>query len=103
MDWGSFLTGVLGETVPEGLIGLHLTMPFAGPPAEQVALDERDLAGLAALNEFPEDARRPRAWCEQRFTDLRRWTDHEHGGHFPALKQPEVLVSELRSFFADLR
>ncbi|GAB3951971.1 epoxide hydrolase family protein [Streptomyces sparsus] len=200
VDWGSFLTGVLGETVADRLIGIHLAMPFAGPPAEQVELDARDLAGLAALKEFqqqegaysavqatrpqtlaygltdspaaqlawmvekywawsdhdgdlekvvdrdrlldlvtlawlartgassariyweshnrmalgpvpvptacsvfPKDARMPRAWCEGRFSDLRRWTDHESGGHFPALEQPDLLVSELRSFFRTLR
>ncbi|MFF2730641.1 epoxide hydrolase family protein [Streptomyces sp. NPDC058008] len=198
-DWGSFLTGILGETDAEHLIGIHLAMPFARPPQEQVELDERDLAGLAALKEFqrdegaysvlqatrpqtlgyglsdspagqlawmiekywawsdhdgdvekaiprdrlldavtlawlagtgassariyweshnkmalgrvdvptacsvfPRDGRMPRAWCAHRFTDLRRWTDHEHGGHFPALEQPELLVAELRSFFRTL-
>ncbi|MFF7354211.1 MULTISPECIES: epoxide hydrolase family protein [Streptomyces] len=200
VDWGSFLTGVLGETDAAHLVGVHLAMPFARPPQEQVALDDRDLAGLAALKEFqqneggysviqatrpqtlgygltdspvaqlawmvekywawsdhdgdleklvprdtlldcvtlawlcrtgassariyweshnkmalapvhvpaalsvfPKDARMPRAWCEGRFTDLRRWTDHERGGHFPALEQPELLVEELRSFFRTLR
>ncbi|MER7112504.1 epoxide hydrolase family protein [Streptomyces sp. NPDC000229] len=200
VDWGSFITGELGGIDAEHLIGIHLVMPFAKPPQEQVALDERDLAGLAALKEFqqneggysvlqstrpqtlgyaltdspagqlawiaekywawsdhdgdlekvvprdrlldvvtlawlagtgassariyweshnrmalgpvavptacsvfPKDARMPRAWCEHRFTDLRRWTDHESGGHFPALEQPELLVGELRSFFRSLR
>ncbi|HCT78972.1 MAG TPA: epoxide hydrolase [Micromonosporaceae bacterium] len=52
---------------------------------------------------FPKDARMPRAWCERRFTDLRRWTDAESGGHFAALEQPDFLVSELQAFFRDLR
>ncbi|MCX5062371.1 MULTISPECIES: epoxide hydrolase family protein [unclassified Streptomyces] len=200
VDWGSFLTGVLGETDGAHLVGIHLAMPFARPPQEQVPLDERDVAGLAALKEFqqneggysvlqatrpqtlgygltdspvaqlawmaekywawtdhdgdlekviprerlldcvtlawlcgtgassariyweshnkmalapvsvpaalavfPKDARMPRAWCEARFTDLRRWTDHASGGHFPALEQPGLLVDELRSFFRALR
>ncbi|MFE3519524.1 epoxide hydrolase family protein [Streptomyces sp. NPDC059166] len=200
VDWGSFLTGALGTVDAAHLLGIHLVMPFARPPQEQVELDARDLAGLAALKEFqqneggysavqstrpqtlgygltdspvaqlawmvekywawsdhdgdlekvvpaerlldavtlawlagtgasssriyweshnkmaldrvdvptacavfPRDARMPRAWCEHRFTDLRRWTDHEHGGHFPALEQPELLVDELRSFFRPLR
>jgi pimeloyl-ACP methyl ester carboxylesterase len=199
VDWGSFITGALGGIDAEHLIGIHLAMPFAKPPQEQVALDERDLAGLAALKEFqqqeggysavqstrpqtlgyaltdspvgqlawivekywawsdhdgdlekvvprdrlldvvtlawlagtaassariyweshnkmalgpvdvptacsvfPKDARMPRAWCEHRFTDLRRWTDHGTGGHFPALEQPGLLVDELRSFFRPL-
>ncbi|MFE7409650.1 epoxide hydrolase family protein [Streptomyces laurentii] len=200
-DWGSFLTGILGETVPDHLLGVHLAMPFAMPPQGDVPvqLDARDLAGLAALKDFqahegaysvlqatrpqtlgygladspvgqlawmiekywawsdhdgdaekvldrdrlldvvtlawlagtgassariyweshnkmalgpvgvptacsvfPKDARMPRPWCEHRFTDLRRWTDHERGGHFPALEQPDLLVDELRSFFRPL-
>jgi len=51
----------------------------------------------------PKDARMPRAWIEGRFTDVRRWTDLESGGHFPALEQPAVLVDELRAFFKPLR
>jgi pimeloyl-ACP methyl ester carboxylesterase len=56
-----------------------------------------------ACSVFPKDARMPRAWCEHRFSDLRRWTDHDRGGHFPALEQPGLLVDELRSFFRALR
>jgi pimeloyl-ACP methyl ester carboxylesterase len=200
VDWGSFITAIMGETDTGQLAGIHLTMPFARPPEEQVALDERDLAGLAAMKQFqqqeggysvlqttrpqtvsygltdspagqlawmvekywawsdhdgdveraiprdrlldavtlgwlaataassariywesqnklalgpvgvptavanfPKDGRMPRPWIERRFTDLRRWTDHEAGGHFPALEQPAVLVDELRAFFRDLR
>ena len=199
VDWGSFLTGVLGETDPDHLIGIHLAMPFALPPEQQVELDQRDYAGLAALKKFqaeegaysvlqatrpqtlgyaltdspvgqlawmvekywawsdhdgdlekviprdrlldavtlswlagtgassariyweshnkmalapvhvptacsvfPKDARFPKPWVAGRFSDLRRFTDHEHGGHFPALEQPDVLVAELRSFFRTL-
>ncbi|WP_156724667.1 epoxide hydrolase family protein [Streptomyces apocyni] len=200
VDWGSFLTGVLGESESARLAGIHLVMPFAKPPQEQVELDEADRAGLGRLKEFqryeggysviqatrpqtlgygltdspvgqlawmiekywswsdhdgdlekviprdrlldavtlswlagtaassgriyweshnkmalgqvdvptacalfPKDGRIPRPWCEGRFTDLRRWTDHERGGHFPALEQPTLLVDELRSFFRPLR
>ncbi|WP_448321755.1 epoxide hydrolase family protein [Streptomyces sp. CO7] len=200
VDWGSFITGILGETDTGRLAGIYLAMPFARPPKEQVELSQRDLAGLAALKEFqqteggysviqttrpqtlaygltdspagqlawmaekywswsdhdgelekafsrdrlldavsvgwfaataassgrlywesqnkmalgqvdvptgisifPKDGRMPRPWIERRFTDLRRWTDHEHGGHFPAMEQPELLAGELRSFFRELR
>ncbi|MCX4970524.1 epoxide hydrolase [Streptomyces sp. NBC_00654] len=200
VDWGSFVTAAMAETDTGNLAGIHLTMPFARPPKEQVALDERDLAGLAAMKEFqqqeggysvvqstrpqtlgyalsdspvgqlawmaekywawsdhdgdldkviprdrlldavsvswfrstaassariywesqnklalgpvrvpaavsnfPKDGRMPRPWIEHRFTDLRRWTDHPVGGHFPALEQPDALVGELRAFFRTLR
>ncbi|MDG9706406.1 epoxide hydrolase family protein [Streptomyces sp. DH37] len=200
VDWGSFITAIVGETDAEHLAGIYLAMPFARPPQEQVELSERDVAGLAALKEFqrneggysaiqttrpqtigygltdspagqlawmaekywawsdhdgepgkaiprdrlldavsvgwfaataassarlywesqnkmalapvhvptgvsifPKDGRMPRPWIESRFTDLRSWKDHEYGGHFPALEQPEVLASELRAFFRPLR
>lgn len=51
-DFGSFVSAHLGAIDPEHLAGIHLTMPFAPAPEEQVPLDERDLAGLAALKEF---------------------------------------------------
>ncbi|MER0443379.1 epoxide hydrolase family protein [Streptomyces sp. Edi4] len=200
VDWGSFITAIMGENDTGSLAGIHLTMPFARPAQEQAELSERDLRGLAAMKEFqrqeggysvlqatrpqtigyaltdspagqlawmaekywawsdhdgdlekaisrerlldavsvgwfaataassariywesqnklalapvavptaisnfPKDGRMPRPWIEERFSDLRRWTDHEHGGHFPALECPEVLAGELRAFFRDLR
>jgi pimeloyl-ACP methyl ester carboxylesterase len=35
--------------------------------------------------------------------DLRRYTTTERGGHFPALENPDALVTELREFFRPLR
>lgn len=32
-----------------------------------------------------------------------RWTDFDHGGHFAAMETPELLVDEVRAFFAALR
>jgi pimeloyl-ACP methyl ester carboxylesterase len=29
-----------------------------------------------------------------------RWTSHPHGGHFAALEQPDLLVADIRAFFA---
>ena len=31
-----------------------------------------------------------------------RWTSYPHGGHFPALEQPDVLVADIRAFFESL-
>lgn len=52
---------------------------------------------------FPkETVRAPRAWAEQAW-NVRRWTVMPHGGHFPALEEPELLVDDVRAFFRDLR
>jgi microsomal epoxide hydrolase len=44
----------------------------------------------------------PRAWVE-RLYDVRRWTELAEGGHFPALEVPQLLVQDVRAFFAPLR
>jgi pimeloyl-ACP methyl ester carboxylesterase len=53
---------------------------------------------------FPRELQRPsRRWAEKRFTDIRYWGEPPRGGHFAALEQPELFVSELRSFFRLVR
>jgi epoxide hydrolase len=53
---------------------------------------------------FPKEIQRPsRRWAEKRFLDIRHWNELDRGGHFPALEQPELFVSELRAFFGALR
>ena len=44
----------------------------------------------------------PRPWAET-YYNITRWTEMEHGGHFAALEQPELLVRDLREFFRSLR
>jgi pimeloyl-ACP methyl ester carboxylesterase len=52
---------------------------------------------------FPRDVRRvPRPWAE-RLYNIQRWAEMPSGGHFPGLEEPELLVSELRTFFRPLR
>jgi pimeloyl-ACP methyl ester carboxylesterase len=50
------------------------------------------------VSSFPKDASTPRAWAERRYQDLRFWREHETGGHFPALENPDLLVREIREF-----
>jgi epoxide hydrolase len=52
---------------------------------------------------FPKEIQRPsRRWAERRFTDIRHWGEPPRGGHFAALEQPDLFVSELRAFFGSL-
>lgn len=54
----------------------------------------------AAVPVFPRDIEKlPRPWVEHRFTDLRRWSLLDRGGHFPGLEVPDLLVDELRAAF----
>ncbi|MER7248051.1 epoxide hydrolase family protein [Kribbella sp. NPDC000426] len=39
----------------------------------------------------------------ERDNNITRWTDVDHGGHFAALEEPEILVGDVRKFFRDLR
>jgi pimeloyl-ACP methyl ester carboxylesterase len=55
--------------------------------------------GVAVFNEIN---RPPRRLAEPHY-DIRRWTVIDQGGHFPALENPDALVSELREFFRPLR
>ncbi len=54
--------------------------------------------------EFPKEILRPpRSVAERMYTDIRRWTVMQKGGHFAALEQPAALVEEIRAFFRPLR
>lgn len=54
--------------------------------------------------EFPKEILTPpRSLAEPLFSDIRRWTRMERGGHFAALEQPELLAREIREFFRPLR
>ncbi len=44
----------------------------------------------------------PRSWVE-RGCNLVQWSEHESGGHFAAMEEPEALVADVRDFFRPLR
>jgi microsomal epoxide hydrolase len=53
---------------------------------------------------FPREILRPpRSLAARVFTDIRRWTVMERGGHFAAMEEPEALAREVRAFFRPLR
>jgi hypothetical protein len=45
----------------------------------------------------------PRVWGEQTYSKLFYWNDVPEGGHFAALEQPELFVTELRKAFRQMR
>jgi len=47
--------------------------------------------------------RAPREWAERRYADIQQWTNFRQGGHFMAHEEPELLASDLRSFFRRFR
>lgn len=54
--------------------------------------------------QFPREILRPpRSLAARTYTNIRRWTVMEKGGHFAALEQPAALAAEVQAFFRDLR
>jgi pimeloyl-ACP methyl ester carboxylesterase len=45
----------------------------------------------------------PRHWAERVYSDIRRWTEFDRGGHFAALEEPDLLVEDIRAFFRPIR
>jgi pimeloyl-ACP methyl ester carboxylesterase len=62
------------------------------------------IAVPAGCSVFPRELQRPsRRWAARRFTNIRYWNEPAKGGHFAAFEQPDLFVSELRSFFRLVR
>src|SRR4051812_10441212 len=45
----------------------------------------------------------PRSLAEHAFADIRQWRGPTTGGHFMALEEPDLLATDLRTFFRPLR
>lgn len=56
-----------------------------------------------ALAVFPHDNFVPLRHIADRTNNIVRWTNHDRGGHFPAMEQPQLLVDDVRRFFRELR
>ncbi|WP_037361760.1 epoxide hydrolase family protein [Amycolatopsis orientalis] len=57
-----------------------------------------------AVTVFPRDIPRlPRSWIEDTYCNLIHYGEASKGGHFPALEQPEILISEICTGLRSLR
>ena len=72
------------HTTPRLQAGQHIEVP----------------AGVAT---FPKDLTLPPRELGERFLRVQRWTHMPSGGHFAAWEEPELLVSDMRTFFRPLR
>ena len=53
--------------------------------------------------QFPKEILRPpRSLAERTYSDIRRWSVMDKGGHFAAFEQPDALAREVREFFRSL-
>jgi epoxide hydrolase len=56
-----------------------------------------------ALAVFPRDNFLPLRHIADRTNHIVQWTEHDRGGHFAAMEQPGLLVSDIQRFFRTLR
>jgi hypothetical protein len=56
-----------------------------------------------SISVFPKDILRPIRRFAERDNNIVGWVEHERGGTFAALEQPETFVTDIRAFFTALR
>lgn len=53
---------------------------------------------------YPKEFSRPsRRWAQRHFANIIHWNETDKGGHFAALEQPELFVTELRNCFRKMQ
>ncbi|MDG4766932.1 epoxide hydrolase [Solwaraspora sp. WMMD406] len=88
--WFTATAGTAAQLYFETADLLPLAASPPAPPPVAVPL------GVAV---FPADPARPiRSWAEQMFPTIAQWTEHDRGGHFPAVEEPDLVVADLRRF-----
>lgn len=88
-----WFTGAIGSSFWPYYARMHGPWPI--PEGRTVDVP----TGYAA---FPKEILRPpRSLAARTYTDIRRWTQMEKGGHFAALEQPQALARDIIGFFAD--
>jgi pimeloyl-ACP methyl ester carboxylesterase len=55
------------------------------------------------LAQFKDDFRTIRKFAERDHADIVHWSEFDRGGHYGAHEAPDLLIGDLRSFFAPLR
>jgi pimeloyl-ACP methyl ester carboxylesterase len=90
-----WFTGAIGSSFWPYYARLHAGWPI--PEGKTIDVP----TGYA---EFPKEILTPpRSLAEKTYTDIRRWSVMDKGGHFAALEQPAALAREIIEFFRPLR
>ena len=53
-----------------------------------------------ALAQFPHDIQAIRACAERDHANIASWTTYDRGGHYAAHEAPDLLIRDIRAFFA---
>ncbi len=57
----------------------------------------------SGVAQFPYEIFPPIRRFAERSNNIVHWTEFDHGGHFAAMEQPDLLVEDVRAFFRSLR
>lgn len=57
----------------------------------------------SGVAQFPYEIFPPIRRFAERSNNIVHWTEFEHGGHFAAMEQPDLLVGDIRAFFRKVR
>lgn len=92
--WLTATAGTSANFYYEGAAALRALATGEKPPPPAVPV---------AVAVFPRDIFLPiRSFAERDLPTLARWTEFDHGGHFAALEQPDLLVDDVRAFARSL-
>jgi len=69
----------------------------------RVALPAEPSTAPTALALFPAELQIPLRHKAERTENIVRWTELDRGGHFAAMEEPDLLVTDVRAFFRQLR
>lgn len=90
-----WFTGAIGSSFFPYYFRMHRPWPI--PDGGMIGVP-------TGYSEFPHEIlRAPRSLAARTYTDIRRWTVMQRGGHFAAMEQPEALAEEIHAFFRPLR
>lgn len=90
-----WFTGAIGSSFWPYYSRLHGPWPIP---------DGRTVDVPTGYCQFPREILRPpRSLAARTFSDVRRWSVMDKGGHFAAMEQPNALAAEVRAFFRPLR
>lgn len=87
-----WFTGAIGSSFWPYYVRMHAPWPIP---------EGRTIDVPTGYAEFPKEILTPpRSLAARTYTDIRRWSEMEKGGHFAALEQPEALAREIIEFFS---
>ena len=89
-----WFTGAIGSSFWPYYARMHRPWPI--PEGKPIAVP-------TGYVEFPKEILRPpRSLAEKTYSDIRRWSVRDRGGHFAALETPAALAEEINAFFGAL-